>query len=611
MIDFEHLNKTDLLQPELYDEVMGEEDELEREFLIAKLESRAKELGQLRPTQRLIKNYRIKFDERVKESTVEGLTNFRFPEKSEYQQLNCGEWIASDKEGVYQSVASYPFKIIACPHPIILTKRMVNQETMEEQITIAFKRNHRWKEMTVSKALIASQSSIVALARNGVAVTSENAKALVRYLSDLETKNEDFIEVVESSWRLGWHGKDFLPYDQTGVVFDGESKFRRVVEAVKEHGSYETWLDTVRRIRMEKRVESRFLLAASFASVLVKPLGVLPFFVDLWGETEGGKSVSLMLACSVWANPDESRYIGNYKTTDTALEVLADMLNSLPVLLDDTSNANQKIMDNYESIIYTLCNGQGKSRSNKGLGINYENHWSNCFITNGEKPLTSYVKQGGAFNRVLEVEAQMDIFEDPALVATRLKQNYGYAGAKFVEVIKDLGKDELLSEYNDVLQELTDSGKMQKQTQALAVVVLADRLIEEFIFQDNILLTSSELKGILMDKEEVSDNQRCLEYIIDKVAMNSGRFDATAGIEKWGWIDKGVIYFYPQALTQLLKEADFSRPAFLSWAKKRGYLETDHGRYRKSVSVNGSVIRSIAIKPPESDFIEEEENPFD
>ena len=71
------------------------------------------------------------------------------------------------------------------------------------------------------------------------------------------------------------------------------------------------------------------MLAASFASVLVPLLGGLPFIVDLWGETEGGKTVTLMVAASVWADPAENKYIGDFKTTDTALESRADMLNHL------------------------------------------------------------------------------------------------------------------------------------------------------------------------------------------------------------------------------------------------------------------------------------------
>lgn len=118
-----------------------------------------------------------------------------------------------------------------------------------------------------------------------------------------------------------------------------------------------------------------------------------PFFVDLWGETEGGKTVPLMVAASVWANPDESQYIGDFKSTDVALEAKADMLNNLPMLLDDTSKTSARIRDNFEGVVYDLCSGKGKSRSNKDLGINRENRWRNVIICNGERPLSAYVEQ--------------------------------------------------------------------------------------------------------------------------------------------------------------------------------------------------------------------------
>ena len=51
------------------------------------------------------------------------------------------------------------------------------------------------------------------------------------------------------------------------------------------------------------------MLAASFPASWCSSWAVLPYFVDLWGETEGGKTVDLMLAASVWADPDESAYI--------------------------------------------------------------------------------------------------------------------------------------------------------------------------------------------------------------------------------------------------------------------------------------------------------------
>ena len=85
------------------------------------------------------------------------------------------------------------------------------------------------------------------------------------------------------------------------------------------------------------------MLAASFSSVLVYPLGGLPYFVDLWGESEGGKSVATMVAASIWANPDESAYIKDYKGTEVGLEAICDLLNNLPLILDDSSKRTGRL----------------------------------------------------------------------------------------------------------------------------------------------------------------------------------------------------------------------------------------------------------------------------
>ena len=240
--------------------------------------------------------------------------------------------------------------------------------------------------MNTLKTVAGSANKIVALAAQGVAVTSENAKNLVRFLADVENSNEDLIPVKESTSKLGWIKGDFLPYD-SNIYFDGESRFKQIAEAIYEKGDFNTWLDCMRELRESNSVEIKIMLAASFASVLVKPLSALPFFVDLWGETEGGKTVALMLAASIWGNPADNAYIKDYKGTEVSLEATCDLLNNLPLFLDDSSKKNRRLEDNFEGLIYDLCSGKGKSRSNKELGLNRENNWKNCIITNGERQI--------------------------------------------------------------------------------------------------------------------------------------------------------------------------------------------------------------------------------
>ena len=386
----ESLNKLDkktILADAVFEEVFNQEDEIQKARLLLSLQDRAAELGVKGKFDQMVKAYK-KVDKEIRQKKMQetagmdNYTNFDGP----YDAMYCGSWIAGEN-GIYAQNTS-TVEQIACYHPILPIERLKNLETGEEQIKLAFKRNGRWEEVIVPKVMITSASKIVALSGRGVAVTSENAKLLVRYLSDVENRNASQIAVQYSSSKLGWIKKEFLPYD-TEIIFDGDSRFRQLFESIGEHGNRDKWYRHVKELRQTARPEIKMMLAASFASVLIPKIGALPFFIDLWGETEGGKTVTLMLAASVWANPAENAYIGDFKTTDVALEAKANMLNHLPMILDDTSKKNRRIEENFEGVVYDLCSGKGKTRSNRDIGINTESHWNNCILTNGERPLTS------------------------------------------------------------------------------------------------------------------------------------------------------------------------------------------------------------------------------
>ena len=513
MKKIEEVTKRDLLSREFMQEVFDEEDEIERGVNIANLMDRARELKAYTEFKVLLDAFRKAEREALPEKTKGSLSQWTNFESDEYDRMFCGYWNATDKGILKPNSDEY-----ACYHPILPVERLKNIETGAEQIKLAYKRTGVWHEIVVPKSLIASASKIVALAEQGVAVTSENAKLLVKYLSDVENLNDSFIRIKRSTSKFGWLNKDFIPFDGD-IIFDGDMKFKQVSESVTTQGDYKTWLDHAKTVRARKRIESKFCLAASFASVLIAPLRGLPFFVDLWGGTEAGKSVALMLAASVWANPDENAFVGDYKSTETALEAKADMLNHLPMLLDDTSNQNRRLAENFESLVYVLCSGKGKTRSNKDIGINRESRWKNCIITNGEKPLTSYVNQGGAMNRILEISCDGHIFEDPRLTASIAKANYGYAGREFIKVLKEIGVEGITEIQKSFLDELDNDEKMQKQSLSLSIVLTADKIATDYIFKDGEYIDIEEAKQVLIDKNELSDNERCYRYIVDIVPI--------------------------------------------------------------------------------------------
>lgn len=597
MKEMSEFDADSILDDEVFIELFEMEDPILRSKTKVQLTRRAKQLGVKSDFEEILKGYNqadreMKRQEQENRTvcTVDNYTNFTGP----HDRMYCGAWIADDR-GVFAQNSGRVDEV-ACYHPILPVERLRNLETGEEQIKLAYKRNNQWQDIVVPKTMITSANKIVALSGRGISVTSENAKLLVKYLADVENGNDDYIDVQYSTSKLGWINDQFIPYD-TDIIFDGDNRFKQAFESVSDHGSFDVWLRHVRELRASGRMEVKFLLAASFSSVLVQVLGGLPFFVDLWGETEGGKTVSLMVAASVWANPDESRYIGDFKTTDVALEAKADMLNHLPMFLDDTSKTSARIRDNFEGIVYDLCSGKGKSRSNKELGINRENRWRNVMICNGERPLSSYVNQGGAINRILEVECGEKIYQDPQKTAETVKKNYGHAGKEFVEIIKELGEDEIRSIQKEFQKQLLDTDKMQKQSISLSIVLTADKIATDYIFKDGQYISVEEAKKVLIDRNELSDNERCYHFIQDKVAMNGHRFDAMTSCEKWGIVENGYAIFYNSAFDQICKDGGFSKKSFLSWAAKKGIIQQDSkGNHTKQKKIDGKNSRCVFLQ---------------
>ena len=602
---------------EVLDEVFSDEDEIHKAKVLLTLEDRAAELGVKAKFGKMITAYK-KMERQLQQaarnkpvSSLDNWTNFIGP----YDNMFCGSWIARE-DGIYvQNTGT--MDVVACYHPILPVERLKNLETGEEQLKIAFKRNGHWEEIIVPKTLVTSANKIVALSGRGIAVTSENARLLVRYLSDVENANSESIAVQYSSSKLGWIKGDFIPYD-TDIIFDGDSRFKQIFESIQEHGSRDRWYSHVKELRASERLEIKFMLAASFASILLPILGGLPFFVDLWGETEGGKTVSLMLACSVWANPDESSYIGDFKSTDVALEARADLLNNLPMMLDDTSKTSARIRDNFEGVVYDLCSGKGKSRSNKELGMSRENRWRNTILTNGERPLASYVSQGGAINRILELECGERVYQNPQLTADILKKHYGFAGKDFVEVVKRLGPDTIRKIQADIQEQLRDDEKMQKQSISLSIVLTADRIVTDYLFQDGQYIPLEEAKKVLINRDELSENERAYDFILSEVEVNINKFkpDSFTGDYKgevWGCIENGYAIILNNAFTRICEKGNFSGKSFLSWAGRNGLIVQQAGKNTKNKKFYGKAIRCVWLKMPEDDFeevAEDEELPF-
>lgn len=618
--NIENLQANDFMQKQLYEELFSIKNKIDRSEAKFKLMDRAKSLRVKSIAEEFIKEFQKAEQDKEKEEkanrslqTVENITNFYEDDiGKEYPNMACGSWIATEN-GIFSSETSKARELV-CHHPIMPIKRLKNLETNKEQITIAFKRDGLWSEMTVPKSNIASTQKIVELVDYGIQVNAENAKLLIKYLSDVEMYNADMIDIQRSTSKLGWHGDVFVPYDLS-IVFDGEYRFRTLFQSIQEGGDYYKWVTLAKELRSCGRLEPRIALAASFASVLIHPLNALPFIVDFYGQTGGGKTVTINIAASIWGDPAPGAYVGNFRASDTNLEIRADMLNSLPMVLDDSKNASKYVQDNYESLIYNLCAGKGKGRSNKDLGVAEEKTWNCVTICNGENPISEFADSGGAINRIIEIECCEDIYENPAEINSTVMKNYGFAGRVFVGNLKKFTPDELKEMKSEIEKGFDGYNFPAKQVMAISTLLLADKLATDFIFKDGCELTVEDVVDIPTRKKDVSEGQRCYEFIIESLSVYGQHFDAQFSCDQWGFKETPdeygdvYVYFYPKPLENLLKNNGFSRKAFSAWAINRELIKHTGKRDTVIKRDGGSVMRLVAVKIIDiKDLEDEQEN---
>lgn len=136
-----------------------------------------------------------------------------------------------------------------------------------------------------------------------------------------------------------------------------------------------------------------------------------------------------------------------------------------------------------------------------------------------------------------------------------------------------------------------------KQIESLAIVLTADKIATDYLFRDGQYISMDEAKEVLVDRNELSDNERCYRYILDKIAMNGQRFDASTNCEKWGILEDGYAFMYNQAFDELCTSGGFSKKSFLSWAAKKRIVQTDNrGNPTKQKKIDGRNNRCVCLK---------------
>ena len=409
-----------------------------------------------------------------------------------------------------------------------------------------------------------------------------------------------------------------MPYAED-IVYDGDKEYDAVFRNIKCGGSFETWKGHCSVLRENKIVRMAF--AASFGSVLIEILRILPFVFHIWsGESGTGKTVAVMAGMSIWGNPKMGGLVKTMNTTKIGIMRSAAFLYSIPFAGDELQTMKDKWTTNFDQMIYQITEGIDRVRGRASGGVEDTKTWHNSFLFTGEEPITKANSRGGSKNRVIEIEVEDRLIEDGNHTVSVLTENYGHAGKVLVEYLQNTDHDSLREEYKSFFDAVCKLDTTEKQAMAMSCILVADRILVEQIFSDETPLTVGDVKKYLKSANEVDVAERAYQMVLNWVAKNPIRFqnpngpDATNKGEVWGRIDMNeghpdvppVAVVNKDVLCDFLDKCGMDYMAVSKkWASKNRLIRNSQGKYVHNTKVYGIKANYLKISM-EADTDDEE-----
>ncbi len=510
-------------------------------------------------------------------------------------------WKYSEKGISRYDEKSYEPKLV-CRTPIILTRRLKSLDTGDEKIEVAFLRDGEWHTESFPRSTIFTSRGITALSDLGCTVTSENAKQVVRFLSALEAENIDIISRTDSTSTFGWQrGNRFIPGMGSDIFIDIDPSQKGMASAYCQTGSMEGWIATMRPQR--EKYKFRFILAAAFAAPLLRIVRQRTFFLHNWGGSRTGKTAALKAALSAWGDSD--RLTMNFNATQVGLERMASFFSDLPMGIDERQLAGNNQVK-LENIVYMISSGMGKLRGAKTGGIQTTHSWRTIAMSTGEEPLSTNTSQTGVNTRVLEIYCgPFDNESEAAQMYQDIASDYGHAGPQFVRHLARTDEDSVREWYGRMQDfvKSVGSGKAGSHVASVAVIALADAMIDEWIFKEKpapadghqVTLSEQEAsrklaispdswgKACEMAKKIMEEqlsaaagdvNENAVQFVTDWVLSNQAYFGSDTVGTCFGTMseDGKVAYIYPSILNNALKREGYSERKTKKYMADKGFI---------------------------------------
>lgn len=455
------------------------------------------------------------------------------------------------------------------------------------------------------------------LTGKGVVVNETYISPLSRYLTNLIN---DFITNSKLDYihdKLGWakendYTSGYLASKSIGAAYN--STLRKNDEhLIGPNGDKEIY-DKMIENEVVPNKSLHLPLVLGFIAPLVPIMSeytACPVLItNFAGKSSQGKTTSMALMASIWGNGKISNtrlaITKSFASTQNGIEAGIRQNNGFPVLYDDYETAGRSI--NFGQLIYTLAQGESKTRCGKDGRLNDTFNWRTHIGFTGESSIFNKAGHNlGLKPRIVEFKnKQWTVSKQNSInITSVVTKHYGFYGEKFVQELMKISKKKLVECYDDcekVINEMLPSGdNISERIQTrLALIRMTSILVRDLMELD---IDVDYVTELLVENEKERQNgpdiyQEAMEKVIEFLNMNYTSFITFDNITKlrtipnkqiYGRIYKGrqgfLIAMLPTVLESIMYEFNDKEAILEKW-RDEGLLVCDGNRYTKVARIN-------------------------
>ncbi len=487
-------------------------------------------------------------------------------------------------------------KLITSTPPFI-TKQFKDIENSEISYELSFGKNNHITKIPVQAIDIADTKNIINLSSKGLDVDTVNRLEVVNFISMFKRINE--LETEKTVSRLGHvKGRFIHPLINSDVeLVIHEDGYKRLASAFKTKGTLQDYSDTVFK-QVKNSPMAMMVIYASLGSILLNDFDVEPFIEDISGKTSTGKTTVLKVGSSVWGTND---LISEWNTTKVNVERKASMMNSFPLIYDDTRKAP---VYQLADIVYQFSGGRSKGRGNIH-SIDVEKTWKNILISTGETSIVEYDNgKGGMSARVITLQDN-PLNDDVDLNALYdgLENNYGHLGLSFIEQYekhKAEYKESFKGHAKLFVEKAGDNEVMQRLGRPFALLQTSAEILNDIEgFEHDLYSTVQCAYESMKESNKSIDKPReLLEGLLEELDASRNNITGAGYGEVYNTELKAIFHKdYLCVLSKPMKDylGHELRTITKEW-EERGYLIAGADRIVKQVKHSGKRYIGYAIK---------------